>query len=45
MATSSVKPEMEPPAPGQPIGNVYYGTCSWTEPTLIESGTFYPHSA
>jgi hypothetical protein len=26
----------------QPIGNVYYGTCGWTDRTLIESGSFYP---
>jgi len=24
-----------------PIGNIYYGTCSWTDQTLIDSG-FYP---
>ncbi|MBM3694641.1 MAG: DUF72 domain-containing protein [Actinobacteria bacterium] len=22
---------------------VFLGTCSWTDPTLIEAGTFYPH--
>jgi uncharacterized protein YecE (DUF72 family) len=26
---------------GCPIGNIYYGTCSWTDRTLIESGGFY----
>lgn len=28
-----------------PVGNVWYGTCSWTDPTLIECGSFYPRSA
>ena len=28
--------------PGQPLGKVYYGVCSWTDKTLIDSGTFYP---
>lgn len=23
-------------------GGMYLGTCSWTDPTLIEAGTFYP---
>lgn len=27
------------------IGNVRLGTCSWTDPTLIKSGLFYPPSA
>ena len=31
--------------PGKPIGNVYYGTCSWTDRTLIDAGTFYPATA
>ncbi len=31
--------------PGKPIGNIYYGACSWTDRTLIESGTFYPETA
>ena len=26
----------------QPIRNIYYGTCSWTDPTLLKSKTFYP---
>ncbi|HME92517.1 MAG TPA: hypothetical protein VKE49_13895, partial [Myxococcaceae bacterium] len=26
----------------QPIGNIYYGTCSWTDPTLLKSKSFYP---
>ena len=30
------------PAPARPVGNVWYGTCSWTDRTLIESGAFYP---
>ena len=29
----------------QPIGNIYYGTCGWTDRTLIESGGFYPSNA
>ncbi len=28
--------------PGRPIGNIYYGTCGWTDPTLLKSGAFYP---
>jgi hypothetical protein len=24
--------------PARPIGNIYCGTCSWTDRTLIESG-------
>jgi uncharacterized protein YecE (DUF72 family) len=28
--------------PGKPVGNIYYGACSWTDRTLIEAGTFYP---
>src|SRR5512143_2952925 len=28
--------------PARPIGNIYCGTCSWTDRTLIESGGFYP---
>jgi uncharacterized protein YecE (DUF72 family) len=27
--------------PGKPIGNIYYGACSWTDRTLIESSAFY----
>ena len=27
---------------GKPIQNIYYGTCSWTDPTLIQSRAFYP---
>lgn len=27
---------------GKPIRNIYYGTCSWTDPTLIQSRAFYP---
>lgn len=37
-----------PPAPfqpGKPVGNVYYGACSWTDRTLIDAGTFYPGNA
>jgi uncharacterized protein YecE (DUF72 family) len=26
----------------RPLGNIYYGTCSWTDPTLLKSGVFYP---
>ena len=28
-------------AEGQPVGNIYYGTSSWTDPTLLKSD-FYP---
>jgi uncharacterized protein YecE (DUF72 family) len=31
--------------PGKPVGNVYYGACSWTDRTLIDAGTFYPGNA
>jgi Protein of unknown function DUF72 len=27
--------------PARPIGNIYCGTCGWTDRTLIESGGFY----
>ncbi len=30
---------------GQPIGNIYYGTSSWTDRTLLASKRFYPPSA
>ncbi len=30
--------------PGKPVGNIYYGACSWIERTLIDAGTFYPPS-
>jgi uncharacterized protein YecE (DUF72 family) len=33
------------PAGGAPVGNVYYGTSSWTDPTLLSSKRFYPSSA
>jgi uncharacterized protein YecE (DUF72 family) len=29
---------------GKPIGNIYYGTSSWTDKTLIASKRFYPPS-
>ncbi len=29
-------------SPGRPIRNIYYGTCSWTDPTLLQSKAFYP---
>lgn len=29
------------PVTARPIGNIYCGTCSWTDRTLIESGGFY----
>jgi uncharacterized protein YecE (DUF72 family) len=34
-----------PAAGGQPIGNIYYGTSSWTDRTLLASKRFYPSSA
>ena len=30
---------------GEPVGNVYYGTSSWTDPTLLKSRAFYPPDA
>jgi uncharacterized protein YecE (DUF72 family) len=30
---------------GAPVGNVYYGTSSWTDPTLLKSKDFYPPDA
>jgi uncharacterized protein YecE (DUF72 family) len=27
---------------GGAVGNIYYGTASWTDKTLLESGRFYP---
>jgi uncharacterized protein YecE (DUF72 family) len=30
---------------GEPVGNVYYGTSSWTDRTLLASKRFYPSSA
>jgi uncharacterized protein YecE (DUF72 family) len=27
---------------GKPVDNVYYGTSSWTDKTLLDSGRFYP---
>jgi uncharacterized protein YecE (DUF72 family) len=27
---------------GKPVGNVYYGTASWTDKTLLDSKRFYP---
>jgi len=39
------EPRSEPApdgASGRPIGNIYYGTCGWTDRTLVESGAFYP---
>ncbi len=32
-------------AAGKPVGNVYYGTSSWTDPTLLKSKDFYPPDA
>ena len=31
--------------PGKPVGNIYYGACSWTDRTLIDAGTFYSATA
>ena len=30
--------------PGKPVGNIYYGACSWTDRTLIDSSAFYPET-
>jgi uncharacterized protein YecE (DUF72 family) len=35
----------ESPTGGEPVGNVYYGTSSWTDKTLLASKRFYPPSA
>jgi len=35
----------EPPATPAPVGpraNIWVGTCSWADPSLIKAGTFYP---
>jgi uncharacterized protein YecE (DUF72 family) len=32
-------------AGGRPVGNIYYGTSSWTDKTLIQSKAFYPREA
>ena len=29
----------------RPVGNIYYGTSSWTDRTLLASKRFYPSSA
>jgi uncharacterized protein YecE (DUF72 family) len=39
-------PEPEPAhEPGRPVDNIYYGTSSWTDKTLLQSKRFYPTSA
>jgi uncharacterized protein YecE (DUF72 family) len=30
---------------GEPVSNIYYGTSSWTDPTLLKSKAFYPADA
>jgi uncharacterized protein YecE (DUF72 family) len=35
----------ENPTGGKPVGNIYYGTSSWTDKTLLASKRFYPPSA
>jgi uncharacterized protein YecE (DUF72 family) len=43
--SSSHQLTLELTNPGaRPIRNIYYGTCSWTDPTLLKAGTFYPRS-
>jgi uncharacterized protein YecE (DUF72 family) len=42
--TEQLKFDLDPSA-GKPIRNIYYGTCSWTDPTLLRAGTFYPSGA
>jgi uncharacterized protein YecE (DUF72 family) len=32
-------------ADGGPVGNIYCGTSSWTDPTLLKAKTFYPPDA
>src|SRR2546421_2446812 len=31
--------------PGRPVDNIYYGTSSWTDKTLLDSKRFYPPDA
>jgi uncharacterized protein YecE (DUF72 family) len=35
----------QPAGEEQSMGEILIGTCSWTDPTLIQSGRFYPDSA
>jgi uncharacterized protein YecE (DUF72 family) len=35
----------EPGVAAAPAGNIYYGTCGWTDRSLIEAGSFYPAEA
>ena len=37
--------ELENERGRKPVGNVYYGTSSWTDPTLLKSKAFYPPDA
>src|SRR5947209_7713881 len=30
---------------GKPVGNIYYGTSSWTDKTLLASKRFYPRAS
>ena len=43
--TASPAGPPQPFQPGRPVGNIYYGACSWTDRTLIDAGTFYPVNA
>ena len=44
MTSAQARPPL-PFQPGKPIGNLYCGTCGWTDRTLINAGTFYPPTA
>jgi uncharacterized protein YecE (DUF72 family) len=37
--------DSQPETDGRPVGNIYYGTSSWTDKTLLASKRFYPSSA
>jgi uncharacterized protein YecE (DUF72 family) len=47
VAREAEQPELDASAGagGKPVGNVYYGTSSWTDRTLLDSKRFYPPSA
>lgn len=42
MTTQADLFEEAAPTPLGPRGNLFVGTCSWTDPSLIKTGTFYP---
>jgi uncharacterized protein YecE (DUF72 family) len=38
----SLRAQVEAVSDGGPVGNIYYGTASWTDKTLLDSKRFYP---